>query len=134
MLPLCGRAGGGVTRNTGTALAPVQCVTILRTFALALALVAGACASLPHAEAKVLASDPAPDAGFIEQPEDLEPLPDGAPFSRMWVSPDRDWAHYPKIYVAVVDVSHVLEMSWWDKLNIRKSKIEYDLVVVADEL
>ena len=25
-------------------------------------------------------------------------------------------------------------MSFWDKLNIRKSKVQYDLVVVADEL
>ena len=85
------------------------------------------------AEEKVLAAEPAPNAGFIAQPEKLEPQKDQA-FDRLWLSPDRDWASYPKLYVAVVDVHHVLEMSFWDKLNIRKSKVEYDLVVVADEL
>ena len=87
-----------------------------------------------HTEEKVLAADPAPAAGFVDEPEKLEPQSEDAPFSQMWLSPERDWARYPKLYVAVVDVSHVLEMSWWDKLNIRKSKVEYDLVVVADEL
>ena len=104
----------------------------LHALVIAIALIG--CASLRGAEEKALAADPAPDAGFVAEPENLERQSDGMPFDRMWLSPERDWAHYPKLYVAVVDVHHVLEMSWWDKVNIRKSKVEYDLMVVADEL
>src|SRR5262249_22496935 len=49
----------------------------------------------------------------------------------MWLSPERDWASYPKLYVAIVDVSHPLEPSWWYALNIRTSKVDYDALVVA---
>jgi Protein of unknown function (DUF3313) len=109
-------------------------VTALHRLSLVIALAAAGCASLRDREYRVLAPDPAPDAGFIEEPEKLEPQGKAAAFDRLWFSPDKDWSSYPKLYVAVVDVNHVLAMSWWDKVNIRKSKVEYDLVVVADEL
>ena len=102
--------------------------------ALVIAIALTGCASMRSAEEKVLAADPAPNAGFVAEPEKLEPQSDAMPFDRMWLSDDRDWSKYPKLYIAVVDVHHVLEMSWWEKVNIRKSKVEYDLLVVADEL
>ena len=117
----------------GTALARHHGVKAPQPLAVAAVLALCGCASLRHAEEKVLAANPAPAAGFVEA-DKLEPQSDSMPFDRVWLSPERDWTRYPKLYVAVVDVSHLLEMSWWDKLNIRKSKVEYDLVVVADEL
>ena len=87
-----------------------------------------------RAEEKLLAADPAPNAGFIEEPDRLYAQRDEAPFDRLWLSMERDWTQYPKLYVAVVDVSHVLEMDFWDKVNIRKSKVPYDLVVAAADL
>jgi hypothetical protein len=98
---------------------------------LALALVG--CASMRRMEG-ILAADPAPDAGFIEEPDQLHTQSSQAPFARLWLSPERDWTRYPKLYIAVVDVSHVLEMSFWEKLNIRQSKVGYDLVVMANQL
>lgn len=104
------------------------------TWAVLVAVGLAGCASWRSAEDEVLAADPAPAAGFIERPERLEPQSAHAPFDRLWLSPKRDWSRYPKLYVAVVDVHHVLAMDWWDKLNIRTSKVRYDLLVVADEL
>ena len=127
-----GESSPAGSERSGTALALVRCVRALHSLVIAIAL--NGCASLRGAEEKALAADPAPDAGFVAEPEKLEPQSDRMPFDRMWLSPERDWSQYPKLYVAVVDVHHVLEMSWWEKLNIRKSKVEYDLVVVADEL
>lgn len=86
---------------------------------------------MERTEIHVLGASPAPDAGFIADPDRLEPQPDKTPFDRMWLSPERDWSSYSKLYVAVVDVSHVLPMSWWDKVNIRKTKVGYDLPLIA---
>ena len=103
----------------------------MRAVALALVLSLSACASLRRAEETVLAADPAPGVGFAEP---LVARGDHAAFDRMWVSPARDWRSYPKLYVAVVDVSHTIEPSWWDELNIRTSQVDHDLVVAAARL
>ena len=87
-----------------------------------------------RAEWKVLAADPAPDAGFLLAPERLEPTPDLAPFDRMWTSDETDWRHFSKLYVAAVDTSHRVDDSLWDKFNIRYSKVDWDREQQAMEL
>ena len=60
---------------------------------------------------------PAPDAGFLSQPELLAKSED-LPFDDFWVHPDANLASYTKVYVAPVDTQHLLKQSWWDKVNI----------------
>ncbi len=60
---------------------------------------------------------PAPDAGFIDQPELLAKSED-LPFDDFWAHPDTNLASYTKVYVAPVDTQHLLKQSWWDKVNI----------------
>jgi hypothetical protein len=105
--------------------------------ALAAALVSAAlvaCETIHHAEIRVLAADPAPDAGFLESPEKLSES-GHRPFDRMWFSETSDWRRFPKLYVAPVDTGHVLhDESLWDKLNIRHSKVSFDVQRLAVEL
>ena len=61
-----------------------------------------ACATTEKMEEKVLAASPAPDAGFLEDPNKLAPHPERAPFDRCWWADDFSWANYDKMYVAAV--------------------------------
>jgi hypothetical protein len=99
-----------------------------------LALSLGGCASMQRAEWRVLAADPAPDAGFLAHPERLSAMPDRSAFGRMWTSRKTDWRRFGKLYVAPVDTSHRIDDSLWDSLNIRHGKVAWDRERQADEL
>jgi len=71
---------------------------------------------------------PAPDAGFIEQPE-LMQKSDELPFDAYWSDPEVNLASYSKVYIAPVDTSHLLSQGWWDKVN-----ISFDVKESADKL
>lgn len=90
-----------------------------------------ACATMEKAEEKVLAASPAPDAGFLDDPNQLAAHPERAPFDRVWWAPDFSWAKYDKMYVAAVDTHHVLGMSLWEQLNVRTIDIKKDVADLA---
>lgn len=98
-----------------------------------LCLALAGCASTKGAEEKVLAASPAPDAGFLENPERMKPNPDRAPFDRYWLSPEFQWKRYTKMYVSAVDTRHVLEMSLWDSINVRTIDVKKDIADLAVE-
>ena len=62
-------------------------------------------------EAKAIAIEPAPSAGFIEQPERDKKIA-YLPFQRAWIKPGFDKSNYKKIVVAPVNTQYMLEMDW----------------------
>ena len=74
---------------------------------------------LPACRAK-----PAPSAGFAD-PELMQKDPT-IPFNRFWRKPNVDWSKYNTLYVADVNVSHMLAMTDWQKGE-RKEQIERDV-------
>lgn len=54
---------------------------------LCASLLVAACASTEKMEEKVLAAAPAPNAGFLEDPNQLKPDTERAPVNRMWAAP-----------------------------------------------
>jgi len=109
-------------------------VRCIRLAVAALALSLAGCASYEHLEWKVLAADPAPDAGFLDHPERMTPAPERTAFDRMWSSGRTDWRDFSKLYVAPVDTSHRLPDSLWDVVNIRYGKVGWDRERQAEEL
>jgi hypothetical protein len=63
---------------------------------------------------------PAPDAGFIKNPELLKKDP-SMPFDDIWIKAGTDLRLYKKVYVAPVDATHLLKMSWWDKFDLSQA-------------
>jgi hypothetical protein len=92
------------------------------------------CATMNAVEEKVLAAEPAPDAGFLARPERLASGFERAPFDRIWTSRTRDWRSFSKLYVAPVDTDHVLEENLWEKLNLRQGEVKLDVPRLAGEL
>ena len=68
---------------------------------------------------KKLKANPAPDSGFLQEPEKMTEQRERFPFNRVWVSPEfrqkRD--EYTSIIVAPVNVSHLSKMDWWQRQN-----------------
>ena len=62
-------------------------------------------------EAKAIAIEPAPNAGFIEQPERDKKIA-YLPFQRAWIKPGFDKSHYKNIVIAPVNTQYMLEMDW----------------------
>lgn len=104
-----------------------------RAFWLCAVLVLASCQTTGELEKKALAASPAPDAGYLENPEKLSPHPERDPFDRVWLAPTFDWNHYRKLYVAAVDTRHVLEMSLWERLNVRTIDVKQDIAELAVE-
>jgi len=92
-----------------------------------------ACATTEKVEEKVLKASPAADSGFLENPERMETHRERAPFDRYWLAPTFDWRHYSKLYVAAVDTTHVLQMTLWQKLNVRTIDVKKDIADLALE-
>jgi hypothetical protein len=62
-------------------------------------------------EAKAIAIEPAPNAGFIEQPERDKKI-SYIPFQRAWIKPGFDKSNYKKIVIAPVNTQYMLKMDW----------------------
>jgi len=78
---------------------------------------------------------PAPDAGFIKTPELLKE--DNAfPFQVVWIKEGAELPRYRQIYVAPVDTTHLLKMSWWDRFSFANTttsmKPEVEVRVLAE--
>lgn len=60
----------------------------------------------------------APDSGFLPHPERMSGHSERFPFDRVWCSATGcDWSGFSEIFVAPVDTSHLLTMSWWQDLH-----------------
>jgi hypothetical protein len=70
-------------------------------------------------------ADPAPDAGFIENPSVLK-QGDKLPFNSVWFKENIDLRTYRRVYVAPVDTEHLLKMSWWDKASLASATNSLD--------
>jgi len=62
-------------------------------------------------DAKALAVEPAPDAGFIEQP-DRQVKPKDLPFQKVWIKPGFDKSGYRELVVGPVNTEYMLKMDW----------------------
>ncbi len=56
---------------------------------------------------------------FLPRHDILKAEPASFPFRRFWEQPNINWRKYQYIYVAPVDVSHLLPETTWEKANIR---------------
>jgi hypothetical protein len=59
---------------------------------------------------------PAPDAGFIANPERQTKV-DFLPFQKVWIAADFDKSNYKQLIVAPVNTNYMLEMDWLHKLS-----------------
>ena len=66
--------------------------------------------------AKAVWVNPAPDAGFIEQP-DRQVNPADLPFHKVWIKPGFDINNYKQLVVAPVNTQYMLKMDWLHKLS-----------------
>ena len=91
---------------------------ILVTLATALAASLSGCASvtLDLNEVKADVVTPAPDAGFIQDPERETKRAD-LPFQKVWVESGVDFKHYRELIVAPVNTQHMLKMDWLHKMS-----------------
>jgi hypothetical protein len=62
-------------------------------------------------EAKALAVTPAPDAGFIAQPERQTQV-SYLPFQKVWIDPNFNKSNYEELVVAPVNTQYMLKMDW----------------------
>lgn len=56
---------------------------------------------------------PAPDAGFISDPQNLAP-DSKMPFDDVWFKQGIDLASFKTVYIAPIDTTHLLKLDWWD--------------------
>ncbi|QSA97835.1 DUF3313 family protein [Methylococcus sp. EFPC2] len=67
-------------------------------------------------EAKAVAVQPAPDAGFIEHPERQTQRVD-LPFQKVWIKSGFDKSPYRYLVVAPVNTQYMMEMDWLHSLG-----------------
>jgi len=84
----------------------------------------------------ILKAEPAPDSGFIQDPEKMKPDRKRFPFDRVWCQGyGCDWTKYSSVVVKPIDLSHVLKMSWWDNFTIEsKSELQEERHIIANYL
>jgi len=79
-------------------------------------------------------ADPAPDAGFSDNPGAMEDAHSESPFHRGWAS--SYWLEnnkkYRNIIIAPVNTEHLLKASWWENQNSKtKESLEIDRQNIA---
>ena len=60
---------------------------------------------------KAMAVEPAPNAGFIQQPDQQVKRAD-LPFQKVWIKPGFDKSNYKELVVAPVNTDYMLKMDW----------------------
>ena len=81
----------------------------------------------------VLKAGPAPDSGFLSEPERAAEHRERAPFHRLWIEDDFRIRDYHLLAVAPVNTDHALARSTWAKVNVREFEVEDDLKGIARE-
>jgi len=66
-------------------------------------------------------ADPAPVTNFLPNHNLLQRQKASFPFNRMWYKSGMDWARFNKLKFEKVDISHMLENDWWQKVNEAKA-------------
>lgn len=89
-------------------------ITLATALATSLAGCAGVTSNANALKGEVVT--PAPDAGFIEDPERQTKRAD-LPFQKVWVEPGVDFKKYRELIVAPVNTQHMLKMDWLHKLS-----------------
>lgn len=79
-------------------------------------LLLGGCSTIHSGseEAKTALVEPAPDAGFIKNPERQSKHAD-LPFQKVWIKPDFEKSGYTALVVAPVNTAYVMEMDWLNR-------------------
>ncbi|OQZ00886.1 MAG: hypothetical protein B6D35_04690 [Candidatus Brocadia sp. UTAMX2] len=60
---------------------------------------------------------PAPDAGFLQEPEKMAPKKERFPFDRVWVKPDAQREDYDYLVIAPVNTEYLMENTGWRAAN-----------------
>ena len=83
------------------------------TVLVAVALSAAGCSTIRSDanDAKAMTVDPAPNAGFIEQPGQQTKRAD-LPFQKVWIKPGFEKSAYRELVVAPVNTQYMLKMDW----------------------
>lgn len=76
---------------------------------------------------------PAPDAGFLEEPEKMTKQ-ERYPFHRAYWNKQFDPKRYTELLVRPVDTWHMLEQNFWQEANIRNDQLVRDAFVIANEI
>jgi hypothetical protein len=101
-----------------------------RALVLALVVAGPSACSLANS---ALRAAPAPDSGFLEQPERMAEHRERFPFDRAWVADGFRVGNYHSVIVAPVNTDHALARSTWAKINVREFEVDQDLAGIAVE-
>ena len=63
-------------------------------------------------------SSSVPDSGFLNETNLLKKEPQ-VPFDGFWIEPGTELRKYTKVYIAPIDTTHLLKMSWWEGLTVQ---------------
>lgn len=74
---------------------------------------------------------PAPDAGFITDPQDLA-ADSKLPFDDVWFREGTDLSSFKTVYIAPIDTTHLLKLDWWDKWNLAPGDEQQQAKSLAD--
>lgn len=93
-------------------------LNILSGLAIPLVITLAGCSALQSSSNDVKATvvEPAPDAGFIQQPK-RQTVHADLPFQKVWIKPGFDAAKYKEIIVSPVNTQYMLEMDWMHSIT-----------------
>jgi hypothetical protein len=81
----------------------------------------------------LMKADPAPVTNFMPERAKLNLMSATFPFWRFWMKEDIDWKQYTEIMVDKVNTDHMLDDSWWDKVNTAQAtEMKKDIKTIAD--
>jgi len=96
-----------------------------------LLLLFGGCASIDQS---IIKASPAPNAGFLPEPELLVERRERYPFHGVWAKTSfESFDYHTKIFIAPVDTSHLLDVSPWNSASLRGEDLDGDAVEFAKE-
>lgn len=75
---------------------------------------------------------PAPDTGFLQQPERMAPETERFPFDRVWVKPGVEKDNYDYVVIAPVNTEYLMEKTGWKAANPGNIKLEESAVELAE--
>ncbi len=92
--------------------------TLDKIFLLTVALATAGCSGVRSVsnDTKAIAVEPAPNAGFIENPERQVKRID-LPFQKVWIKTGFDMGAYHELVVAPVNTQYMMEMDWLHKTS-----------------
>lgn len=80
-------------------------------------------------------ADPVPLTNFLPNHKLLQRQKASFPFNRMWYKKDMDWQRFSKLKFDQVDISHMLEDDWWQKVSEAKaSGMRGEAKVLGDKM